>query len=86
MYRLQKFLDSGIMRRLRDTKFLPRLIEDKIYEPVSLLNIIPILAILCGGFIISITVLIVEKIYYLTRRRKSRVFYPSKKLIKKQNN
>jgi len=86
MNRLLKFLDNGIMRRLRDTKFLPRLIEDKIYEPVSLLNIIPILAILCGGFIISITVLIVEKIYYLARKRKLRVFYPSRKLlIKKQN-
>ncbi|XP_011880266.1 PREDICTED: glutamate receptor 1-like [Vollenhovia emeryi] len=87
-YHLQKFLDNGMMMRLRDTRFLPHSAEEKTYMPVRLVNVIPILAILCGGIIISIAALIIEKIHYRSRRRKvqPRVFYPSRKpFIKKHN-
>ncbi|XP_018406436.1 PREDICTED: uncharacterized protein LOC108782629 [Cyphomyrmex costatus] len=45
-YYLQKFLDNGMIMRLRQT-YSSQLGEDKI-KPVHLFNIIPILAILCG--------------------------------------
>lgn len=86
---LQKFLANGMLTRLRDTRFLPRSIEDKTYMPVRLVNVIPILAILCGGIIISIAVLIIEKIHYRSKRKKiqTKVFYPSRKpFINKYNN
>ncbi|KYN06919.1 putative glutamate receptor, partial [Cyphomyrmex costatus] len=54
-YYLQKFLDNGMIMRLRQT-YSSQLGEDKI-KPVHLFNIIPILAILCGGFIISIMII-----------------------------
>ncbi|XP_018308804.1 glutamate receptor 1 [Mycetomoellerius zeteki] len=85
-YHLQKFLNNGMIMRLRET--YSQLTEDKIYKPVYLFNVVPILAILCGGFIISIMIMIIEKIHYRSRKKfQSRVFYPSRKLfIKKYNN
>ncbi|XP_011637375.1 glutamate receptor 1-like [Pogonomyrmex barbatus] len=87
-YHLQKFLDNGMLMRLRDTRFLPQSVESKTYVPVRMSNVIPILAILCGGIIISIVMLIIEKMYYQSRRRKlqSKVFYHSRKKFKKHNN
>ncbi|XP_070526523.1 glutamate receptor 3-like isoform X2 [Cardiocondyla obscurior] len=87
-YHLQKFLDNGIMTRLRDTRFLPKAAEEKTYMPVRLVNVVPILSILCGGIIISTTVLVIEKIHYRSKKRKFQsIAYPSKKLlIKKYNN
>jgi len=83
---LQKFLDNGIIIRMRET-YSPQLAENKIYKPVYLFNIVPILAILCGGFIISIMIMIIEKIYYRSRKKfQSRVFSSRKLLIKKYNN
>ncbi|XP_018394573.1 PREDICTED: uncharacterized protein LOC108773310 [Cyphomyrmex costatus] len=67
-YYLQKFLDNGMIMRLRET-YSPQLVEDKIYRPVYLFNVIPILAILCGGFIISTMIMIIEKIYYRSRKK-----------------
>ncbi|EFN82437.1 Probable glutamate receptor [Harpegnathos saltator] len=46
-YHLQKFLDNGILMRLRDTRFLTESVESKAYQPVSAVNIVPILSILC---------------------------------------
>ncbi|KAG5320137.1 GRIA1 protein, partial [Pseudoatta argentina] len=86
---LQKFLDNGMIMRLRET-YSPQLAENKIYKPVYLFNIVPILAILCGGFIISIMIMIIEKIHYrsISSRKKfqSRVFSSRKLFIKKYNN
>ncbi|XP_018371881.1 PREDICTED: uncharacterized protein LOC108766848 [Trachymyrmex cornetzi] len=45
-YYLQKFLDNGMIMRLRET-YSSQLAEDKIFKPVHLFNVIPILAILC---------------------------------------
>ncbi|XP_036147314.1 glutamate receptor 1 isoform X2 [Monomorium pharaonis] len=87
-YHLQKFFVNGIMTRLRDTKFLAQSNEGKTYKPVRIINIAPILAFLCGGIIISIAVLLLEKILYRSRTKKLRVSYPSKKdilFIKKYN-
>ncbi|KAG5317954.1 GLR1 protein, partial [Acromyrmex heyeri] len=67
-YHLQKFLDNGMIMRLRET-YSPQLAENKIYKPVYLFNIVPILAILCGGFIISIMIMIIEKIHYRSRKK-----------------
>jgi len=77
---LQKFLDNGMIMRLRET-YSSQLAENKIFKPVYLFNVIPILAILCGGFIISIITLIIENIHYRSRRRQSKVLYPSRKLF-----
>ncbi|XP_071642468.1 glutamate receptor 1-like [Temnothorax longispinosus] len=88
-YHLQKFSDNGMMTRLKDTRFLPQSAEDKTFVPVRLVNVAPVLAFLCGGIIISIMVLIIEKIHYRLKRKKfqPKVFYPVRKLfIKKQNN
>ncbi|KAG5331159.1 GLR1 protein, partial [Acromyrmex charruanus] len=85
-YHLQKFLDNGMIMRLRET-YSPQLAENKIYKPVYLFNIVPILAILCGGFIISIMIMIIEKIHYRSRKKfQSRVFSSRKLFIKKYNN
>ncbi|RLU16068.1 ObirIr14 [Ooceraea biroi] len=81
-YHLQKFLDNGMMMRLKNTRFLPRsVIEGKAYEPVRLISIIPILANLCGGVILSIAVLIIERIHHRQRERKlqAKVFHRSKR-------
>ncbi|XP_014467502.1 PREDICTED: uncharacterized protein LOC106740710 [Dinoponera quadriceps] len=45
-YHLQKFLDNGMMMRLRDTRFLMESAENKDYQPVRLTNVIPILSLL----------------------------------------
>ncbi|XP_012063275.1 PREDICTED: uncharacterized protein LOC105626591 [Atta cephalotes] len=79
-YHLQKFLNNGMIMRLRET-YSSQLAENKIFKPVYLFNVIPILAILCGGFIISIIMLIIENIHYRSRRRQSKVLYPSRKLF-----
>ncbi|KYN19532.1 Glutamate receptor 1, partial [Trachymyrmex cornetzi] len=85
-YHLQKFLDNGMIMRLRET-YSPQSVENKIYKPVYLFNIVPILAILCGGFIISIMIMIIEKIHYRSRKKfQSRVFSSRKLFIKKYNN
>ncbi|CAL1689773.1 unnamed protein product [Lasius platythorax] len=80
-YHLQKFLDNGMLMRLRDTRFLMQSVESKAYSPVRMASVVPILAILCGGVILSVAILVVEKIYYQYKRKKlqSRVFYRSKK-------
>ncbi|KAL6438179.1 hypothetical protein ACFW04_004413 [Cataglyphis niger] len=87
-YHLQKFLDNGMMMRLRDRRFLTHPNESKAYTPVFMSNVIPILAILCGGIILSVAILIMEKIYYQYKKKKhqSRIFYRSKKqlFLKKQ--
>lgn len=83
LYSLQKFLDNGMMMRLRDRRFLTHPIESKAYTPVLMTNVIPILAILCGGIILSVAILIMEKIYYRYKKKKhqSRIFYRSKKQL-----
>ncbi|XP_072757348.1 glutamate receptor 1-like [Anoplolepis gracilipes] len=63
-YHLQKFLDNGMMKRLRDTKILTHSAENTAYTPVRMTNVAPILTILCGGIILSVAILVVEKIYY----------------------
>ncbi|XP_018307131.1 uncharacterized protein [Mycetomoellerius zeteki] len=45
-YHLQKFFDNGMIMRLKET-YSSQLAEDKIFKPVYLFNVIPILAILC---------------------------------------
>ncbi|XP_029680403.1 glutamate receptor 1-like [Formica exsecta] len=82
-YHIQKFLDNGIMMRLRNTRFLTHSTESKAFIPVYMVNVIPILAILCGGIILSVAVLIMEKIYYRYKKKKlqSRIFYRSKKQL-----
>ncbi|KAM0735653.1 Glutamate receptor 3 [Formica fusca] len=82
-YHIQKFLDNGIMMRLRNTRFLTHSTESKAFIPVYMSNVIPILAILCGGIILSVAVLIMEKIYYRYKKKKlqSRIFYRSKKQL-----
>ncbi|KAG5318485.1 GRIA1 protein, partial [Acromyrmex heyeri] len=79
-YHLQKFMDNGMIMRLRET-YSSQLAENKVFKPVYLFNVIPILAILCGGFIISIITLIIENIHYRSRKRQSKVLYPSRKLF-----
>lgn len=72
------------MMRLRDTSLLMESSESKAYEPVHMAGVIPILAILCGGFILSIIALLIEKIYYyyyLKRKLQSKIFYYSKKQL-----
>ncbi|XP_019697835.1 glutamate receptor 1-like [Harpegnathos saltator] len=84
-YHLQKFLDNGILMRLRDTRFLTESVESKAYQPVSAVNIVPILSILCMGIILSFAILMIESIHYRykkereKRRRHLRAFYRSKK-------
>ncbi|XP_012235251.1 glutamate receptor U1-like [Linepithema humile] len=82
-YHLQKFLDNGMMMRLKDTSFLMESFESKAYEPVHVAGVVPILAILCGGFVLCIIVLFTEKIYYRYTKKKfeSKVFYYSKKQL-----
>ncbi|XP_072757304.1 glutamate receptor 1-like [Anoplolepis gracilipes] len=87
-YHLQKFLDNGMMKRLRDTKILTHSAENTAYTPVRMTNIVPILAILCGGIILSVAILVMENTYYRYKKKKlqSRIFYRSKKqlFLKKQ--
>ncbi|KAG5331728.1 GRIA1 protein, partial [Acromyrmex charruanus] len=79
-YHLQKFMDNGMIMRLRET-YSSQLAENKVFKPVYLFNVIPILVILCGGFIISTITLIIENIHYRSRKRQSKVLYPSRKLF-----
>jgi len=79
---LQKFLDNGMMMRLKNMKLsLRSAIEHKNYESVHVISVVPILAILCGGVILSVVILIIEKIHHRRRARKaqSMVLYRSKK-------
>ncbi|XP_020281544.1 glutamate receptor 1-like isoform X2 [Pseudomyrmex gracilis] len=80
-YHLQKFLDNGMMMRLKDMKYLMQQVENKAYEPVHVISVVPILAILCGGIILSVIVLIIETTYYRYKKTKlqSRIFYRSRK-------
>ncbi|XP_067204106.1 probable glutamate receptor [Linepithema humile] len=63
-YHLEKFLDNGIMMRLRSASFSMQPFKNKAYEPVRIVSVIPILIILCGGFILSIFLFLMEKIFY----------------------
>nr|XP_012235170.1 PREDICTED: glutamate receptor 3-like [Linepithema humile] len=63
-YHLEKFLDNGMMMRLRGASFSMQPFKNKAYEPVRIVGVIPILVILCGGFILSIFVFLMEKIFY----------------------
>ncbi|XP_072757312.1 glutamate receptor 1-like [Anoplolepis gracilipes] len=82
-YHLQKFLDNGMLERLKDTKFLMHSAENTAYIPVRMTNVAPILAILCGGIILSVAILVMEKIYYRYKKKKlqSRIFCRSKKQL-----
>lgn len=84
-FSLQKFFDNGMIMRLKNAELVMNSAESKAYEPVHIVNIIPILTILWVGAILSIVILIIEKIHYLCKRQRekrrdpSRVFYHSKK-------
>lgn len=84
-FSLQKFLDNGMMMRLKDTRFLVESVKNKAYQPVHVVNVVPILSILCMGIILSAVILITENIYYRykkekreKRRRYLKAFYPSR--------
>lgn len=82
-FSLQKFLDNGMMMRLKSMKLLPQsAIEGTAYQPVRMVSVVPILAILCGGVVLSVALLITEKIHHRRRERKLRskvVFSRSRK-------
>lgn len=84
-FSLQKFLGNGIMMRLRNKASLTEPVENKAYRSVRIVNVVPILSILCMGIILSILILILENIYYRYKKmreeenRQLKAFYRLKK-------
>ncbi|KAL2712484.1 hypothetical protein V1478_018007 [Vespula squamosa] len=63
-YHLQKFIDNGIMNRLRGLFVIQTNLSKTSHSAVSLWGIAPILAVLSGGTMLCIIILIMERIYY----------------------
>jgi len=70
-----------MMMRLKNMKVSRSVIDNKMYESVRVVTVVPILAILCGGVILSVVILIIETIHHRRRARKTQsgVLYRSKK-------
>ncbi|XP_032670187.1 uncharacterized protein LOC116843675 [Odontomachus brunneus] len=66
-YHLQKFLDNGMMMRLKDTRFLMGSVKNKAYRPVHVVNVVPILSILCMGIILSVDLNITTMVHTWSR-------------------
>ncbi|XP_047349923.1 uncharacterized protein LOC124949222 isoform X2 [Vespa velutina] len=73
-YHLQKFIDNGIMNRLRGSFIIQPSLSRTSHSAVSLWDVTPILAVLSGGTILGIIILIIERTYhhYKMKRKFSR--------------
>nr|XP_050851506.1 glutamate receptor 3-like isoform X2 [Vespula vulgaris] len=69
-YHLQKFIDNGIMNRLRGLFVIQPSLSKTSHTAVSLWGIAPILAVLSGGTILGIIILIMERTYYYFKIKK----------------
>lgn len=63
-YSILRFQDSGIMQRMKKMYFKKIVQSNKDYDSVGLLGIAPLITILFFGIILSIFVLIVEKLHH----------------------
>ncbi|KAI4504222.1 hypothetical protein M0802_000693 [Mischocyttarus mexicanus] len=66
-YHLQKFIDNGIMNRLRGMFVVQVNLSKTIHTAVTLWDITPILALLIGGTILGIIILIIERSYHICK-------------------
>ncbi|XP_043487521.1 uncharacterized protein LOC122514650 [Polistes fuscatus] len=69
-YNLQKFIDNGIMNRLRGMFVVQVNLSKIIHTAVTLWDITPILALLIGGTILGIIILIIERSYHICKIQK----------------
>ncbi|KAL2713241.1 LOW QUALITY PROTEIN: glutamate receptor 3-like isoform X3 [Vespula squamosa] len=88
-FQLQKFMDKGIMNRLKNTSFKKKSINTVKYQPVRLISVIPLISYFLIGIVLSTCILIIEKCIFVRKKKNnsmvhhmpSSVFYVKKKKI-----
>ncbi|XP_066598107.1 glutamate receptor ionotropic, delta-2-like [Prorops nasuta] len=77
-YHLQRFRDNGMLNKLKGNHHSKAAMAESRHDAVGLWGIAPILAVLAGGIILGIFLLLLEKLHYLCgeERKKTRVSDP----------
>ncbi|KAL2713229.1 LOW QUALITY PROTEIN: glutamate receptor 1-like isoform X1 [Vespula squamosa] len=87
-FQLQKFVNNGIINRLRDATFKKK--SDNIikHQPVPLTTVISLIFFIQIGIILGICILIIEKCIFARKRKKMSIIhhFPSIKLSEKKKN
>ncbi|KAI4485055.1 hypothetical protein M0802_012823 [Mischocyttarus mexicanus] len=83
-FHLQKFINNGMMNRLKDTTFKKKYINNIEHKPVRITNILLVIFLIQVGIILSIFILIIEKyIFFRKIKNKSMIDrVPPIKLLK----
>ncbi|XP_035718459.1 uncharacterized protein LOC118440062 [Vespa mandarinia] len=69
-FHLQKFIENGMMNRLKDTSFKKKSSDVKKHQPVCINSIMSIILLIQTGIILSIFILIIEKCIFSSKMKK----------------
>ncbi|KAL2712483.1 hypothetical protein V1478_018006 [Vespula squamosa] len=69
-FHLQKFINNGMMNRLKDTTFKKNFNAIKQHQPVQIVNVITLIFFILIGVILSIFILIIEKYIFARKNKK----------------
>nr|XP_050865880.1 glutamate receptor-like isoform X1 [Vespula vulgaris] len=69
-FQLRKFMDKGMMSRLKDISFKRKSNNMIQHQPVSLISVISLIFFLSIGIILSTCILIIEKYIFIYKRKK----------------
>ncbi|XP_011702478.1 PREDICTED: uncharacterized protein LOC105458684 [Wasmannia auropunctata] len=68
-YHLQRFQSNGVMNKLRD-KYLAKNPSNKMtYYVIDINDVTPVLTMIMGSMVLALFILIIEKMYYLSKFR-----------------
>ncbi|XP_046821730.1 uncharacterized protein LOC124425443 [Vespa crabro] len=69
-FHLQKFIDNGMMNRLKDSTFKKKSSDLKKHEPVRINSVMSLIFFIQTGIILSIFILIIEKCIFSSKMKK----------------
>ncbi|XP_047350148.1 uncharacterized protein LOC124949314 [Vespa velutina] len=69
-FHLQKFIENGMMNRLKDTAFKKKSGDVKKHEPVCINSVMSLILFIQTGIILSIFILIIEKCIFSSKMKK----------------
>ncbi|XP_046821847.1 uncharacterized protein LOC124425497 isoform X2 [Vespa crabro] len=69
-FHLQKFIENGMMNRLKDTAFKKKSSDVKKHQPVCINSVMSIILFIQTGIILSIFILIIEKCIFSSKMKK----------------
>ncbi|XP_043669686.1 uncharacterized protein LOC122629889 isoform X1 [Vespula pensylvanica] len=69
-FHLQKFIDNGMINRLKDTTFKKKLNDVMKHKPVRINNVMSLIFFIQTGIILSTFILIIEKCIFSSKMKK----------------